>query len=265
MRYLFASFALSLVLSVGASLPAAADYGFDGGRASPVWAEGGPRFRQAEPEERPRRQRLASVNYDAVYYGDEDSDRPRQRAQNRAHGKRYGKDQIAPSAKQARPQERAARKPAAQQQPKVALHQPKPAEPQAASPAAPPPGWTKKSLGSDGKKQKDLGSEDRKAARDTAAKLSGSRGVASFYWQPQRVASGGWFNPNGMTAAHKTLPFGTRVRVTHLGNGRSVEVKINDRGPYIAGRIIDLSKAAAGIIGMTGQGIARVVVEVLGR
>ena len=68
-----------------------------------------------------------------------------------------------------------------------------------------------------------------------------------------------------MTAAHKTLPFGTRVRVTHMGNGRSVEVKINDRGPYIAGRIIDLSKAAAGVIGMTGQGIARVAVEVLGR
>ena len=90
-------------------------------------------------------------------------------------------------------------------------------------------------------------------------------GVASFYWQPQRVASGGWFNPNAMTAAHKTLPFGTRVRVTHLGNGRSVEVVINDRGPYIAGRIIDLSKAAAGVINMQGQGIAQVRMEILGR
>lgn len=90
-------------------------------------------------------------------------------------------------------------------------------------------------------------------------------GIASFYWQPQRVAAGGWFNPNAMTAAHKTLPFGTRVRVTHLGNGKSVDVKINDRGPYIAGRIIDLSKAAAGVIGMQGQGIARVKVTVLGR
>ena len=79
------------------------------------------------------------------------------------------------------------------------------------------------------------------------------------------MAAGGWFNPNAMTAAHKTLPFGTRVRVTHQGNGRSVEVVINDRGPYIAGRIIDLSKAAASVIGMTGQGIARVAVEVLGR
>ncbi|HWV83335.1 MAG TPA: septal ring lytic transglycosylase RlpA family protein [Hyphomicrobiaceae bacterium] len=93
----------------------------------------------------------------------------------------------------------------------------------------------------------------------------GSHGVASYYWQPQRVASGGWFNPNAMTAAHKTLPFGTRVRVTHAGNGRSVIVRINDRGPYVKGRIIDLSRAAASAIGMTGQGIARVSMEVLGR
>ena len=93
----------------------------------------------------------------------------------------------------------------------------------------------------------------------------GASGIASYYWQPQRVASGGWFNPNAMTAAHKTLPFGTRVRVTHAGNGRSVVVTINDRGPYIAGRIIDLSKAAAGVIGMQGQGLANVRMEVLGR
>jgi rare lipoprotein A len=98
---------------------------------------------------------------------------------------------------------------------------------------------------------------------------SGSRhdqtGIASYYWQPQALASGGRFDPNAMTAAHKTLPFGTRVRVKHLGNGRSVDVQINDRGPYVAGRIIDLSKAAAGKIGMTGQGIARVSMTVLGR
>jgi rare lipoprotein A len=93
----------------------------------------------------------------------------------------------------------------------------------------------------------------------------GGSGMASFYWQPQRVASGGWFNPNAMTAAHKTLPFGTRVRVTHLGNGRSVIVRINDRGPYIRGRVIDLSRAAAGVIGMIGQGVARIRMEVLGR
>jgi rare lipoprotein A len=94
---------------------------------------------------------------------------------------------------------------------------------------------------------------------------SGVTGVASYYWERQRLASGGWFDPSGMTAAHKTLPFGTRVRVTHLGNGRSVEVRINDRGPYVAGRIIDLSRAAANIIGMTGQGVARVKMQILGR
>jgi len=102
--------------------------------------------------------------------------------------------------------------------------------------------------------------------RRAAASLSGGQvGIASYYWQGQRVASGGWFNPNGMTAAHRTLPFGTRVRVTRLDTGRSVEVRINDRGPFIAGRIIDLSRGAAQVIGMTGQGLARVQVAVLGR
>jgi rare lipoprotein A len=94
---------------------------------------------------------------------------------------------------------------------------------------------------------------------------SEASGVASYYWQPQRLATGGWFNPDGLTAAHRTLPFGTRVRVTHASSGRSVNVVINDRGPYIAGRIIDLSRGAAKIIGMTGRGIARVKVQVLGR
>lgn len=90
-------------------------------------------------------------------------------------------------------------------------------------------------------------------------------GKASYYWQPQAVASGGRFNPNAMTAAHKTLPFGTRVRVTNKHNGRSVTVRINDRGPYVKGRIIDLSKAAAYKIGMQGAGVVSVSVEVLGR
>jgi rare lipoprotein A len=94
---------------------------------------------------------------------------------------------------------------------------------------------------------------------------SGQSGVASYYWQGQRVASGGWFNPNAMTAAHRSLPFGTRVRVTHSGSGRSVDVTINDRGPFVAGRIIDLSRAAASAIGMTSQGVAKVKVMVLGR
>ncbi len=93
----------------------------------------------------------------------------------------------------------------------------------------------------------------------------GQSGVASYYWQPQRVASGGMFNPNAMTAAHKTLPFGTKVRVTHQATGRAVTVTINDRGPYIAGRVIDLSLAAAGELGMKSAGIAKVSLTVLGR
>lgn len=108
----------------------------------------------------------------------------------------------------------------------------------------------------------------RHATRRTAKRVySGSHsmsGVASYYWQPQAVASGGRFNPNALTAAHKTLPFGTKVRVTHLGNGRSVTVTINDRGPYVRGRVIDLSRRAAGVIGMTGSGVARVSVAVVG-
>lgn len=88
-----------------------------------------------------------------------------------------------------------------------------------------------------------------------------SNGLASYYWQPQRVASGGWFNPNALTAAHKTLPFGTRVRVTNLHNGRSVVVRINDRGPYVRGRVIDLSRRAAQVVGMTGSGVVPVSIS----
>jgi rare lipoprotein A (peptidoglycan hydrolase) len=90
-------------------------------------------------------------------------------------------------------------------------------------------------------------------------------GMASYYWQPQGLSSGGSYNSNAMTAAHRTLPFGTRVRVTHAGNGRSVEVRINDRGPFTAGRIIDLSTAAGRAIGLGAQGVARVTIAVLGR
>ncbi len=107
----------------------------------------------------------------------------------------------------------------------------------------------------------------RVASRRAPRASSGSHamsGMASYYWQGQRVASGGMFNPNALTAAHKTLPFGTKVRVTHLGNGRSVTVTINDRGPFVRGRIIDLSRRAAGVIGMTGSGVARVSVDVVG-
>lgn len=93
----------------------------------------------------------------------------------------------------------------------------------------------------------------------------GSHGMASYYWQGQMTASGARFNPSAMTAAHRTLPFGTRVLVTNRNNGRSVTVVINDRGPFIKGRIIDLSRGAAGVIGMTQSGVAPVTIAVLGR
>lgn len=91
-------------------------------------------------------------------------------------------------------------------------------------------------------------------------------GKASWYgarFDGRKTASGERFDRHRMTAAHRTLPFGTRVRVTHQGNGRSVVVRINDRGPYGAGRIIDLSEAAARSLRMTNQGVALVAVEVL--
>lgn len=102
-----------------------------------------------------------------------------------------------------------------------------------------------------------------KPRRKLSARRGYQRGIASYYWQPQRVASGGWFNPNALTAAHRTLRFGTRVRVTNLRNGRSVVVRINDRGPFIKGRIIDLSRRAAGIVGMRKSGIAPVRLDIL--
>ena len=88
--------------------------------------------------------------------------------------------------------------------------------------------------------------------------------MASYYWQGQQTASGARFNPSAMTAAHRTLPFGTKVRVTNKRNGRSVVVTINDRGPFIRGRIIDLSSGAAGVIDMKGAGVAPVSLEVVG-
>lgn len=82
------------------------------------------------------------------------------------------------------------------------------------------------------------------------------KGMASWYGHESgnRTASGARFEPMRLTAAHRTLPFGTKVRVTNLKNDRSVVVVINDRGPFVRGRIIDLSKGAAKSIGMNGTG-----------
>ncbi|GGP85970.1 hypothetical protein GCM10010140_14190 [Streptosporangium pseudovulgare] len=86
---------------------------------------------------------------------------------------------------------------------------------------------------------------------------------ASYYDEPQMTASGERFDPNAMTAAHKTLPLGSKVRVTNPANGESVTVRINDRGPYTGGRCLDLSRAAFSAIGDTGAGVMRVEYEVL--
>lgn len=91
------------------------------------------------------------------------------------------------------------------------------------------------------------------------------RGEASWYgpgFHGRKTASGERFNQHGLTAAHRKLPLGTKARVTNLDNGKSVEVKINDRGPYVRGRIIDLSKAAAERLGMKNAGTTPVRLEV---
>jgi rare lipoprotein A len=89
-------------------------------------------------------------------------------------------------------------------------------------------------------------------------------GMASFYGAAhdgRTRADGGTFDRHDFTAAHRTLAFGTVVRVTNLDNGRSIKVEINDRGPHVKGRIIDLSSAAARALGMTHDGVTRVRVE----
>lgn len=91
-------------------------------------------------------------------------------------------------------------------------------------------------------------------------------GLASWYggkFQGRQTASGEIFDTNELTAAHKTLAFGTVVKVTNLENGKSTVVRINDRGPFIPGRIIDLSRAAAVAIGAAGKGVAKVRIEEL--
>lgn len=90
-------------------------------------------------------------------------------------------------------------------------------------------------------------------------------GLASFYSLPGKTASGERHNAGGLTAAHPTLPIGSRVRVTNLRTGRTVIVRINDRGPFVRGRIIDLSKRAAQAIGISGVGPVRVTLASWGR
>lgn len=102
---------------------------------------------------------------------------------------------------------------------------------------------------------------ERQAPQNEAAALPAQTGRASWYALPGRTASGEKMNHAAMTAAHPSLPFGTKVRVVNLKNGRDVVVRINDRGPFAKNRIIDVSKAAAAALGMINTGVARVKVS----
>jgi rare lipoprotein A len=96
-----------------------------------------------------------------------------------------------------------------------------------------------------------------------ARRYGASYALASFYGEDTETASGEKFNPNELTAAHPSLPFGTRLRVTNVNNGRSVIVRVNDRGPFVRGRTVDVSSAAAERIGMIDQGVAKVKLDVI--
>jgi rare lipoprotein A len=92
------------------------------------------------------------------------------------------------------------------------------------------------------------------------------RGLASYYgkgFQNKKTASGERFNLHSMTAAHKTLPFGTKVVVKNMRNGKTVKVRINDRGPFVKGRVIDLSRAAFAQIASLDEGLARVEIRIV--
>ena len=100
---------------------------------------------------------------------------------------------------------------------------------------------------------------DKNAGKTQAA----SHGLASFYTEGTQTASGERFDTHELTAAHRTLPFGTRLRVTNVATGRSVTVRVNDRGPFVPGRVVDVSHSAAETQGMVGGGIAKVKLDVV--
>ena len=101
------------------------------------------------------------------------------------------------------------------------------------------------------------------AANNKAAETPASYGLASFYSDEQQTANGEKFNPNALTAAHPTLPFGTQLRVTNVATGRSVTVRVNDRGPFVPGRIVDVSYSAPETLGIVGRGVAKVKLDVI--
>ena len=110
--------------------------------------------------------------------------------------------------------------------------------------------------------------EDDESARQKGARAGAYQiGVSSYYgkkFHGRPTASGEPFDMHALTAAHRTLSFGTEIQVTNLENGRSVIVRVNDRGPFVEGRVLDLSRAAARRIDMIGTGTAMVKIEVVG-
>jgi rare lipoprotein A len=99
--------------------------------------------------------------------------------------------------------------------------------------------------------------------KDAGDVKTASQGVASYYTEGTKTASVERFNTLEMTAAHPTLPFGTKLRVTNVASGRSVTVRVNDRGPYVQGRVVDVSYSAADALGMVGKGVAKVKLDVV--
>ena len=107
-------------------------------------------------------------------------------------------------------------------------------------------------------------SKKNRPSRSSSNRSGSETGYASYYgdeFNGRRTASGEIFRQSNLTAAHKRLAFGTKIRVTNLANGKAVNVRVNDRGPFVANRIIDLSKSAAKKIDMVGSGVAKVKIR----
>jgi rare lipoprotein A len=103
--------------------------------------------------------------------------------------------------------------------------------------------------------------EEAETSGEKASRVS--HGIASFYTEGTQTASGEKFDTHELTAAHPTLPFGTHLRVTNVATGQSVTVRVNDRGPYVRGRVVDVSHSAAEALGIVDQGVAKVKLDVV--
>ncbi|WP_296139602.1 septal ring lytic transglycosylase RlpA family protein [uncultured Tessaracoccus sp.] len=126
------------------------------------------------------------------------------------------------------------------------------------------PEKTEKKADASSKRSTTSSSSDSKSSSQDLSPAVGNSCKASYYWDPQPTANGEQFDTNAFTAAHKSLPFNTRVKVTNKANGKSTIVRINDRGPYVGGRCLDLSTAAMKAIGGVSSGVVSVNWEVVG-